>query len=65
MKKNTELIKWELRYLYKPCERCKRMGKETRARRYRKLSFGRYELLCDDCFINAIGNGKKDNIEYR
>lgn len=65
MKNSLEQIKWELRYTNKPCERCKRMGKETRARRYRKLSFGRYELLCDDCFINAIGNGKTETIEYR
>ena len=65
MGKTKELIMWELRHMLKQCERCKSRGKETRATRYRKLPAGRYELLCDDCFLEVIGNGNRDIIEYR
>lgn len=63
--KSIDFIKWEIRFLYKPCERCKLRGRTARAKRIRKLPAGRYELLCDDCFVDAIRTGNTDIIEYR
>lgn len=63
--RNIELVKRELRVFYKPCELCKQKGRRTRAKRVRQLPAGRYQLLCDDCFIDMIRTGNTDIIEYR